>query len=177
MNSEDITLVGILLACGGVVHLVAGLFPTSIIPNFAIIFYCLAVVLTTPKIEEALGIGVVAGIIFALVSHSIYPLGNLISEPVGALVFYAIYVLLSKYTSHAAGTAMFYAACASGFTFVLVALIMAGPVILVEYSDRLMFFISMSPIVLATALVNLFLIDLLLRLVTRLIIYFELSEF
>ena len=181
MNSQNIALVGVLLACGGIVRVMASLvvsaFPIPIVPNLAISFYCLAIVLITPKIEETLCIGIFAGIICALVSNSIYPLGNFISEPVGALVFLGIYISLSKYTSHAAGTAMFYASCASGFTFVLIAMIMAWPIISVEYSDMFMFFISMAPIVLATAFVNVLFIDLLLRLANRFIISSELSEF
>ena len=177
MDSEDIALIGILLACGAITHLVASFFATPLVFNFAISFYCLAIILTTPKIEEALGIGIAAGVIFALVSHSVCPLANLISEPVGAFVCLTIYVLLGRYTSHSASAATFYATCASGFIFILVSLLLAGDVILSQYNSFLAFFIEASPIVLGTALVNVLLTGLLLRLVTRLIIFSELSEF
>jgi hypothetical protein len=177
MNSQNIALVGILLACGAVAHLVASTFPTPIVSNFSISFYCLAIILTRPKFMEVLGIGVAAGIIFALIGPSINPLGNLISEPVGALICLFIYALLAESTGHAASVATFYATCVSGFTFVLVALTMAGPAIALEYGSPFSFFTAVFPILLVTAIVNSLVIGLLLRLVTRLITFSEFSEF
>ena len=163
MRSQDIAIVGILLACAAIARLAANILPTSIVSNLAIGFYCLAVILTAPRISEALGIGVVAGIICAMISHSIYPPANLISEPIGVLVCLAVYGVLARKTQHAAGTATFLATCASGFSFVLVALIMAAPAISLRYSGMLPFFIAMTPIVLGTALVNSIVIGLLAR--------------
>jgi hypothetical protein len=169
MRSQDIAIVGILLACAAIARLAANILPTPIVSNLAIGFYCLALILTAPKIGEALGIGVVAGIICSMISHSIYPPANLISEPVGVLVCLGIYGLLANRTAYAAGTATFLATCASGFTFVLVALIMAGPAIALKYSGMLTFFIAMSPIVFGTAIVNSLVVGLLSRPAIRLI--------
>jgi len=161
MRSQDIAIVGILLACAAIARLAANIIPTPIVSNLAIGFYCLAIILTAPRVGEALGIGLVAGIICAMISHSIYPPANLISEPVGVLVCLAVYSLLARRTKYAAGTATFLATCASGFTFVLVALVMAAPAISLKYSGMLPFFIAMSPIVIGTALANSVVIGLL----------------
>jgi energy-coupling factor transport system ATP-binding protein len=181
MNLHNVVVVVLLLACGAASYLMANIgatiFSTFIVPNFAISFYCLAIVLTTPKFVEALGIGVVAGFICSFASDSIYSMGNLMSEPVGALVLFVIYGFLSQYSSRAASVATFYATCASGFTFVAVALITSGPVIALEYSEPSSFLIAMSPIILITAFINLLFVKLLLRLVTHLIVFFELSKF
>ncbi|MCL2459773.1 MAG: hypothetical protein FWF19_00215 [Euryarchaeota archaeon] len=154
MRSQDIAIVGILLACAAIARLAANIIPTPIVSNLAIGFYCLAIILIAPKISEALGIGIVAGIICAMISHSIYPPANLISEPVGVLVCLAVYGLLAKKTKFAAGTATFLATCASGFTFVLVALVMASSAIALRFDGMLPFFIAMSPIVVGTAIAN-----------------------
>jgi len=154
MRSQDIAIVGILLACAAIARLAANIIPTPIVSNLAIGFYCLAIILTRPKISEALGIGIVAGIICAMISHSIYPPANLISEPIGVLVCLAVYGLLANKTKYAAGTATFLATCASGFTFVLVALVMAAPAISLRFDGMLPFFLAMSPIVVGTALAN-----------------------
>lgn len=169
MRSQDIAIVGILLACAAIARLAANVLPTPIVSNLAIGFYCLAIILTAPRISEALGIGVVAGIICAMISHSIYPPANLISEPIGVLVCLAVYGLLVKRTQYAPGVTTFLATCASGFSFVLVALIMAAPAISLRYSGMLPFFLAMAPIVLGTALVNSIVIGLLARPAVRVI--------
>jgi len=161
MRSQDIAIVGILLACAAIARLAANIIPTPIVSNLAIGFYCLALILTRPKIGEALGIGIVAGIICMMISHSIYPPANLISEPVGVFACLAMYSLLENRTKLAAGITTFLATCASGFTFVLVALIMAAPAISLKYSGMWPFFIAMSPIVIGTALANSVVIGLL----------------
>ncbi|MCL2459772.1 MAG: ATP-binding cassette domain-containing protein [Euryarchaeota archaeon] len=161
MRSQDIAIVGILLACAAIARLAANVIPTPIVSNLAIGFYCLAIILTAPRISEALGIGLIAGIICAMISHSIYPPANLISEPVGVLVCLAVYGLLAKKTKFAAGTATFLATCASGFTFVLVALVMASSAIALRFDGMLPFFIAMSPIVIGTAIANSIVIGLL----------------
>lgn len=86
MKSKDIVIVGILLGIGAIVRYFSLIAPGPITSNLVIAFYSLAIVLVAPKIKEALGIGIVAGIICALISHSLFPPANLISEPIGALV-------------------------------------------------------------------------------------------
>ena len=169
MRSQDIAIIGILLACAAIARLAANIIPTPIVSNLAIGFYCLAIILTVPKISEALGIGIVAGIICMTISHSIYPPANLISEPVGVLVCLLVYGLLSQKMKFSAEITTFLATCASGFTFVLVALVMASSAIELRFDGMLPFFIAMSPIVLGTALVNSIVVGLLVRPATRII--------
>ena len=97
MKSQDIAIVGILLAVGAIARLIAtALVPSPIVPNFVIVFYCLAIMLIAPRFKEALGIGIVGGIISALISHSLFPPANLISEPIGALVCLAVFLALKE---------------------------------------------------------------------------------
>ena len=92
MKSKDIVIVGILLGIGAIVRYVSLIAPGPITSNLVIAFYSLAIVLVAPRVKEALGIGIVAGIICALISHSLFPPANLISEPIGALV--AIFTII-----------------------------------------------------------------------------------
>jgi hypothetical protein len=169
MRSRDIALVGILLACAAIARYAANIIPTPIVANLAIGFYCLAIILTMPKISEALGIGIVAGIICSLFSHSIYQAANLISEPVGVLFCMGVYGLLANRTKFSAEITTFIATCASGFTFVLVALIMAASVISLKFDGMLPFFIAMAPIIVGTALANSVVVGLLVRPANRVI--------
>ena len=86
MKSKDIVIVGVLLGIGAIVRYVSLVVPGAITSNLVIAFYALAIALILPKFTEAIGIGLVAGIICAMISHSVFPPANLISEPVGALV-------------------------------------------------------------------------------------------
>ena len=175
MRSQDIAIIGILLACAAIARLTANFIPGPIVSNLAIGFYCLAIILTMPKIGEALGIGIVAGIICAGISHSIFPAANLISEPVGVLVCLGVYGLLSsrmKRIELSAGITTFLATCASGYTFVLVAFLATTPVIAGEASLLELappFFIMLSPIVLGTALANSVVVGLLVHPAIRVI--------
>ncbi len=98
MKSKDIVIVGILLGIGAIVRYVSLIAPGPITSNLVIAFYSLAIILVAPKVSEALGIGIVAGIICALISHSLFPPANLISEPVGALAAVGSMLVISKFT-------------------------------------------------------------------------------
>ncbi len=73
MKSRDIAIVGILLAVGAIIRYMSLLIPGPIVSNLVIAFYSLAIILVVPTFREALGIGFVAGIICALISHSFFP--------------------------------------------------------------------------------------------------------
>jgi hypothetical protein len=98
MKSKDIVIIGILLGIGAIVRYVSLIAPGPITSNLVIAFYSLAIILVAPKVTEALGIGIVAGIICALISHSLFPPANLISEPIGALVAVLSMGLISRLT-------------------------------------------------------------------------------
>ncbi|NMB79895.1 MAG: hypothetical protein GYA23_12470, partial [Methanomicrobiales archaeon] len=96
MKSKDIAIVGILLAIGAILRYFLAMLHTPLTPNMIIAFYCLAIILIAPKIYEAIGIGFVAGILSMLISGSIFPPANLVSEPIGALVCFAVYTLIKN---------------------------------------------------------------------------------
>ncbi len=154
MKSRDIALVGILLAAGAIARYISLFVPGAIVANLTIAFYCLAIILVVPKFKEALGIGVVAGIICAVFSHSIFPLGNLISEPIGAIVCLAVYKLVKDHTKLAPALATMIATPASGFTFIAVTCVMMFVTTESTIATLLAFAIALIPIVLSAMVVN-----------------------
>ncbi len=74
-----------LLAIGAILRLVSPSI-AGISPNWIIAMYCLAIVLFRPSVGRAIGIGLVAGALCLATSKSVFPYGNLSSEPVGALI-------------------------------------------------------------------------------------------
>lgn len=164
MKSQDIAIVGILLAVGAIVRYVATtMVPGPITSNLVIGFYCLAIILTLPKYTEALGIGIVAGIICMLITHSVFPPGNLVSEPVGALVCLGLYVSIKdriKMVSPAITT--FIATLASGFTFIAIAIVFATQQILLQNQETINAFFTASAIIVVTcAIVNAIIVEIL----------------
>lgn len=161
MRSQDIAIVGILLAVGAIARLIAtALVPSPIVPNFVIVFYCLAIMLIAPRFQEALGIGIVGGIISALISHSLFPPANLISEPLGALVCLVVFNLLKNRFSFAPSVSTLAATFTSGITFVVIVmiLVMVAPGMLYKAftASSLYAFFSLMvvSIILPTAIVN-----------------------
>ncbi|HWQ66498.1 MAG TPA: tryptophan transporter [Methanospirillum sp.] len=161
MKSQDIAIVGILLAVGAIARLIAtALVPSPIVPNFVIVFYCLAIMLILPTFREALGIGIVGGIISALISHSLFPPANLISEPLGALVCLGVFLALKDKISFAPSVSTLIATFASGLTFIaiVILLVMVAPGMLYKAftatSLYAFFSLMMVTIVLPTAILN-----------------------
>lgn len=155
MKSRDIALVGILLAAGAIARYISLFVPGAIVANLTIAFYCLAIILVVPKFKEALGIGLVAGIICAVFSHSIFPLGNLISEPIGAVVCLAVYKLVKDHTRLAPAVATAVATPASGFSFIgITCCVMLATSPDATVGTVLLFAIAMIPIVASAVLVN-----------------------
>jgi energy-coupling factor transport system ATP-binding protein len=107
MKSKDIAIVGILLAIGAILRFFLAMLHTPLTPNMIIAFYCLAIILIRPKLLEALGIGLVAGALSMLISSSMFPPGNLISEPIGALVCFVLYAIAIKFSSMKSGIMQF----------------------------------------------------------------------
>ena len=155
MKSRDIALVGILLAAGAIARYISLFIPGAIVANLTIAFYCLAIILVVPKYKETLGIGVVAGIICAVFSHSVFPLGNLISEPIGAFVCLAVYKLIkNKAKFLAPGITTAIATPASGFSFIIITCLVMIATTGAAVSTMISFAISLVPIVLGATLVN-----------------------
>jgi len=155
MKSKDIAIVGILLAIGAILRYFLAMLHTPLTPNMIIAFYCLAIILIRPKILEALGIGLVAGVLSMLISSSMFPPANIISEPIGALVCFVLYAALRERTKLAPTVTTFLATLASGFSFAAIAIIAIGATYLAKYNGDLMAFIAVFvPIVVITAVFN-----------------------
>lgn len=80
-----VTVSTLLLAIGAILHLIS---PNigGVTPNWTIAMYCIAINLVRPTYGQAFGIGLVAAAINIPTSKSAFPYGNLISEPIGALI-------------------------------------------------------------------------------------------
>ena len=154
MKSRDIAIVGILLAIGAIVRYLSLIIPGPIVANLVIAFYCLAILLVLPTLSEAIGIGFVAGIISALISHSVFPPGNLISEPIGAVVCLLVYRLLKSRIPGSEAITTFIATVASGSTFVVISLAAVAPAILSKYATIGAYAVVVIPIVLTAAVAN-----------------------
>ncbi len=155
MKSRDIAVVGILLAIGAILRFVANMFPGAIVGNPIIALYCLAIILIHPTVREALGIGIVAGIVSMMISHSIFPPANLISEALGAIVCAVLYSMISEKIAVAPAITTFIATCVSGFSFILVCMVvMLASIIAVPTGTVMGFFLAVAPIVVITAVFN-----------------------
>ena len=162
MKSRDIAIVGILLAVGAILRYFLAMLHTPLTPNMVIAFYCLAIILIMPKVYEALGIGIVAGILSMLISSSIFPPANLVSEPIGALVCFGLYAVLRNRTKLAPTVSTFLTTLASGFSFAAVAIIFVGATILSKYQGDIMGFVAVFvPIVVITAVFNAVIVQIL----------------
>ncbi|MBP2133189.1 energy-coupling factor transport system ATP-binding protein [Methanomicrobium sp. W14] len=161
MKSRDIAIVGICLAVGAILRFAANMFPGAIVGNPVIALYCLAIILIRPKLKEAAGIGVVAAVVSMLISHSIFPPANLISEPLGALVCAGLYGLIgegkkfAKIAPVSPAITTFVATLVSGFSFILVCMVvMLASFIATPQGTVIGFFAMVSPIVVITAVFN-----------------------
>ena len=161
MKSKDIAIVGILLAVGAILRYFLAMLHTPLTPNMIIAFYCLAIMLIAPKIYEAVGIGLVAGILSMLISGSIFPPANLISEPLGALVCFVLYALIKNRSKLAPTATTFLVTLVSGFTFAAIAIIAVAPMILARYATMEGFMIVFVPIVVITAVFNAIIVKIL----------------
>ncbi|MCL2550097.1 MAG: ATP-binding cassette domain-containing protein [Methanimicrococcus sp.] len=159
MKSRDIALVGILLAAGAIARYISLFIPGAIVANLTIAFYCLAIILVLPKFKETLGIGLVAGIICAVFSHSIFPLGNLISEPVGAFVCLLVYKIIKDKTKLAPAVTTAVATPASGFTFITITCLVMIATTGAAPATMLSFAVSLIPIVLSATIVNVLIVQ------------------
>lgn len=88
LSTQDLILIAVLLAAGAVLKLTVGSLLASfgMKPNFIIAMYCLAIILTRPKVGQAVIIGLIAGLICQLPMLNATPGLNLVSEVLGALV-------------------------------------------------------------------------------------------
>ena len=129
-STRDLILIAVLLAAGAVLKLTVSSFLTfaGMKPNFMIAMYCLAIILTRPKIYQAGIIGLITGFISQIPMLNATPLVNIASELVGALV---CGILLAAFLRVARGNASlqnvvfpfvitFVATVCSGYVFALI---------------------------------------------------------
>jgi energy-coupling factor transport system ATP-binding protein len=161
MKSKDIAIIGILLGVGAILRFFLAMLHTPLTPNMVIAFYCLGIILVAPKVHEALGIGIVAGILSMLVSSSIFPPANLISEPLGALVCLGVYAVLKGKSKLSPVATTFVTTLASGFTFAAVAIAVVGAQIAERYGTMHQFVLAFVPIVVITAIFNAVIVEFL----------------
>ena len=152
---QDLIVVAVLLAAGAVLKLVVG----SVInffgmkPNFVIASYCLAILLTRPKLYQSAIIGLLAGAICQFLPGT--PWLNLISELGGGVAMGILINVPMKFGKFDANPmiAAFVSTVLSGgtYTVCLFAFVKATTEGLVAY----------IPIVLCTAVINMVLVQLL----------------
>jgi hypothetical protein len=161
MKSKDIAIVGVLLAIGAILRYFLAMLHTPLTPNMVIAFYCLAIILIAPRAHEALGIGIVAGFVSMLISSSLFPPANLISEPIGALVCLSIYSAIQGRSRLSPAVTTFIATLASGFSFAAIAIVAVAPAIITKYATFEAFMLIFVPIVVITAIFNAIVVEFL----------------
>ena len=142
LTTQDLILIAVLLAAGAVLKLTVASFLSfaGMKPNFVIAMYCLAIILTRPKIGQAVLIGLLAGIMCQIPMLNATPLVNIPSEILGALACgLLIHVPLKiggKVDINPIITT-FLSTVVSGYTFAIIVGMMNGlelPVIFVTYA-------------------------------------------
>lgn len=130
LEVRDLLLVAVLLAAGAVLKLTVSSFLTfaGMKPNFMIAMYCLAIILTRPKIYQAGIIGLITGLISQIPLLNATPLVNIASELVGAVVCGVLLAGLSRVNKENAtlqnvvfpAIITFVSTAFSGYTFALI---------------------------------------------------------
>jgi hypothetical protein len=154
MDSRDIFLVAALLSAGTVLRFILVLFGETITPNVMVAFYCLAIMLVVPSFGETIGIGLVSGIIAALISQSLNNTAFLLSEPLGAAVCLLVFITLRYYRRVAPYIAVIAATITSGVVFAVLTLSLASSRISEEFGTPGNFLALMTKVIIATVLVN-----------------------
>lgn len=115
-----VTITALFLTIGVILRLVSPSI-AGITPNWLIAMYCLAILVVRPNFKQALGIGLVAGIVCVATSKAAFPWANLASEPIGALVCAAVAglpVRSSKAKIFLPGLSTLLGTLASGLVFI-----------------------------------------------------------
>ena len=98
LSVRDLILVAVLIAAGAVLKLTVSSFLNfaGMKPNFMIAMYCLAIILTRPKIYQSVVIGLLVGVVSQIPMLNATPLVNIASEMVGALMCGILVTVLAK---------------------------------------------------------------------------------
>ena len=142
LTTQDLILIAVLLAAGAVLKLTVASFLSfaGMKPNFVIAMYCLAIILTRPKLPQAIAIGLIAGIMCQIPMLNATPLVNIASETLGALACGLLIHVPLKIAGKADFNPLFttfFSTAVSGYTFAIIVGLMNGlalPVIFVTYA-------------------------------------------
>lgn len=142
LGTQDLILIAVLLAAGAVLKLTVASFLSfaGMKPNFVIAMYCLAIILTRPKVPQALIVGLLAGVMCQIPMLNATPLVNIPSELLGALA-----CGLLVYVPMRVGDKLdinpfvntFFSTVVSGYTFAIIVGTMNGlalPVVFATYA-------------------------------------------
>lgn len=101
LSVQDLILVAVLIAAGAVLKLTVSSFLTfgGMKPNFMIAMYCLAIILTRPKVYQSAIIGLLVGLVSQIPMLNATPLVNIASETLGALICGILVCALAKAAS------------------------------------------------------------------------------
>lgn len=142
LTTQDLILIAVLLAAGAVLKLTVASFLSfaGMKPNFVIAMYCLAIILTRPKVPQAVLIGLLAGIMCQIPMLNATPLVNIPSELLGALACGLLIYVPMKIGGKLDINPFvntFLSTVVSGYTFAIIVGLMNGlelPVIFVTYA-------------------------------------------
>ena len=141
LTTQDLILIAVLLAAGAVLKLTVASFLSfaGMKPNFVIAMYCLAIILTRPKVGQAVLIGLLAGIMCQIPMLNATPLVNIPSEVLGALACGLLIRVPMKVGKVDINPIVntFLSTVVSGYTFAVIVGLMNGlelPVIFVTYA-------------------------------------------
>ena len=142
LTTQDLILIAVLLAAGAVLKLTVASFLSfaGMKPNFVIAMYCLAIILTRPKLPQSIAIGLIAGIMCQIPMLNATPLVNIPSEVLGALACGLLIHVPLKIADKADLNPLvttFLSTVVSGYTFAIIVGLMNGlalPVIFVTYA-------------------------------------------
>ncbi|MBQ9002553.1 MAG: hypothetical protein IJ087_11940 [Eggerthellaceae bacterium] len=142
LTTQDLILIAVLLAAGAVLKLTVASFLSfaGMKPNFIIAMYCLAIILTRPKVGQSILIGLLAGVMCQIPMLNATPLVNIPSEMLGALacglLIYVPMKIGGKFDINPVVNA-FLSTVVSGYTFAIIVGFMNGlelPVVFVTYA-------------------------------------------
>jgi len=164
MHAKDIALIALLLAAGTVLQYLLSMLNLALIPDVITAFYCLAIIRFGMKIHEAAVIGLFGGVLSMLIPGSVFPAGNLVSGPAGAVACYYCHELLRDRKTLSPLTATFLATLISGCTFVAIATFFVPATILVLFGTFNAFVLAYLPVIIGTAVLNAVIVEILVLL-------------
>ncbi len=154
MKTRDIALTAVLLVAGTVLQYWLSMLRMPLIPDVITAFSCLAIVRFGPKIQEAVGLGIIAGTLSMLIPGSLFSPGNLVSGPAGAYTCYYFAGLFRDRKALAPLIPTFSATLISGCTFVAIATFFVYDALIARFGNFSGFVLAYLPIIIGTAVLN-----------------------